>query len=158
MRFVLAFNESLVKSEYATTMQPPATADCTALLTLQLTKMTAPRSNLLLLVLNLREVATAPCKTCGPQVRGVFQPIYSHMHRNDVTPVSGWVFLLRSEVRMINILQAHLWTDDAPKWFSAATKLKLLNWPTACTATLNLVPLSTPTPTWALRTSAPATT
>jgi len=35
------------------------------------------------------------------------------VHRNNVTPVSGWAFLLRSEVRLVNILRMHHWTEDA---------------------------------------------
>jgi hypothetical protein len=66
------------------------------------------------LVPNLNAVATTPCNVCARPVRGDFNPIYCHVHRNNITPVSGWAFLLRSEIRLINILRHHRWTDDAP--------------------------------------------
>jgi hypothetical protein len=78
--------------------------------------MAAPQPNRLppaSLVPNLRDVATTPCNTCGRPVRGDFQPIYCHVHRNNVTPVSGWAFMLRTELRLVNILRLHRWTDDA---------------------------------------------
>jgi hypothetical protein len=46
-------------------------------------------------------------------VRGDSQPIYCHVHRNNVTQVSGWAFMLRTELRLVNTLRLHRWTDDA---------------------------------------------
>jgi hypothetical protein len=62
---------------------------------------------------SLPDCPRAPCLICGTPVRGDFQPIYCHHHRNNQTPISGWAFLLRSEVNMINILRENRWTDDA---------------------------------------------
>jgi hypothetical protein len=62
---------------------------------------------------SLPDCPRAPCVVCGALVRGDFQPIYCHHHRNNQTPISGWAFILRSELNMINILRENRWTDDA---------------------------------------------
>ncbi|RLN52990.1 hypothetical protein BBJ28_00014382 [Nothophytophthora sp. Chile5] len=62
---------------------------------------------------NLKTAKTQPCNICSKPVRGDFQPIFCHNHRNNVTPVSGWAFFMYNEVQLINILRQHGLVDIA---------------------------------------------
>lgn len=60
-------------------------------------------------------VRAIPCAEpqCRLTIKGEFQPSYCHKHRNNRDPITGWAYLTRAEMQIINMLREHDWTDEA---------------------------------------------
>ncbi|GMF37739.1 unnamed protein product [Phytophthora lilii] len=60
---------------------------------------------------NLKRSPIVPCEYCGSPVKAEFRPAYCHHHRNNVTPISGWIFVHFIELDLINIPRRYQATE-----------------------------------------------